>query len=111
MNFVAFTLFFTFLIAGIVFLGYPLLAPITLLGLTALSVETMTNFTTLCSQAKSARFLVPSILNGLRRVFFHQRHMLVCGSVKHHVGFVQFEHFTQCLFISDIRDYVAYFST
>jgi hypothetical protein len=25
--------------------------------------------------------------------------------------FVQFEHFTQCLFISDIRDYVAYFST
>jgi hypothetical protein len=30
---------------------------------------------------------------------------------KHNVGFVQFEHFTQCLFISDIRDYVAYFST
>jgi hypothetical protein len=33
-----------------------------------------------------------------------------CGGVKHHVGFVQFEHFTQCLFISDIRDYVAYFA-
>ena len=39
-----------------------LLAPMTLLGLTALSVETITNFFTLNSQAKSATFLVPSTL-------------------------------------------------
>ena len=39
-----------------------LLAPITLLGFTALSVDTITNFLTLCWQDKSAKILVPSIL-------------------------------------------------
>jgi hypothetical protein len=57
MNFVVYIYSFDLLIAGIAHISaILLLAPITLLGLTALSVETMTNFTTLCSQAKSARF-------------------------------------------------------
>jgi hypothetical protein len=63
MNFVAFTLsLFDLLIAGIEHISLILLlAPITLLGLTALSVETMTNFHIMFA-SQIGQVLVPSIL-------------------------------------------------
>jgi hypothetical protein len=63
--------------------------------LVALSVETMTNFTTLCSQAKSAKFLVPSILSEWPATGFLPSTAHACMQ-RGNVGFVQFEHFTQC---------------
>ena len=79
----------------------------TLVGLTALSVEIITNFLVSYFTAKSATTRVPSTLfqNTSSGVVFHHRYMFICGSVEYIIRVMFLEDLFHTLLTADVAYY------
>ena len=77
-----------------------------LVGLTALSVEIITNSCTPCSSANLGQLHRAQhvVLDGLARVVLHHRHVLVGGGMEHDVRPVQGEDLVQSRFVRNVGD-------